>query len=384
MSERTLVITNDFPPRAGGIQSFIYGLVIRQPADSIVVYCPQWHGATAFDAKQPFPVVRHRGSLMLPDPFVLKRAREIVRTHACTRVLYGATIPLALLSPALAKTGIERFVGITHGHEAAWSGISGGEQLMHRIGEHTDTITYLGEYTRQRIAGALSPAAASRMRQLVPGVDDVRFHPSNKEAGLAVRERLGLAGRPVVVCVSRLLPRKGQDLLIRALPKIAKRVPNVALLIVGSGPSRAKLEKLVVAQGVRNDVLITGVVPFSELPAYYAAGDVFAMPCRTRKRGFDFEGLGIVYLEASATGLPLVVGNSGGAPDAVLDGQTGLVVDGNSLTETANSISDLLADPQRREQLGAAGRAWIEAEWQWSRSAGRLTELLEGRDPEVG
>ncbi|MEI8083716.1 MAG: alpha-(1-2)-phosphatidylinositol mannosyltransferase, partial [Actinomycetes bacterium] len=171
MTGRTLVITNDFPPRAGGIQSFVYGLVIRQPTDSVVVYCPKWRGCGEFDAKQPFPVVRHRNSLMLPTPGVLRTARRTIERFGCDRVLYGATAPLGLLAASLGRSGVERQVGITHGHEAAWSDIAGVSRLIHRIGEHTDTITYLGQYTRERIAGALSPQAAGRMRQLVPGVD---------------------------------------------------------------------------------------------------------------------------------------------------------------------------------------------------------------------
>jgi len=380
---RTLVITNDFPPRAGGIQSFVYGLVIRQPAGSVVVYCPKWRGSVEFDAAQPFPVVRHRNTLMLPDPGVLHTARRVIEQYGCDSVLYGATAPLGLLAAALGRSGITHQVGITHGHEAAWSDIPGVSRLIHRIGQHTDTITYLGQYTRDRLAAALGPRAARRMRQLVPGVDDATFHPRNHAEGLRVRERHGFADRPVIVCVSRLMPRKGQDLLIRALPSIAASVPGAALMIVGGGPYRDKLEKLVLSEGLQRDVVITGAVPYAELPAHYAAGDVFAMPCRTRRQGLDFEGLGIVYLEASATGLPVVAGNSGGAPDAVLDGVTGVVVDGDSLASTASAIAGLLGDPDRCRQMGAAGRAWIDADWQWPGNAARLTELLAGRDPDL-
>ncbi|MEI8083807.1 MAG: glycosyltransferase family 4 protein, partial [Actinomycetes bacterium] len=152
---------------------------------------------------------------------------------------------------------------------------------------------------------------------------------------------------------------------------------------VGGGPYRDKLEKRVLSEGLQRDVVITGAVPYAQLPAHYAAGDVFAMPCRTRGHGLDFEGLGIVYLEASATGLPVVSGNSGGAPDAVVDGVTGLVVDGDSLRSTAKAVADLLGDPVRCRQMGDAGRAWIESDWQWPNNAQRLTDLLAGRDPDA-
>lgn len=383
MTNRTLVITNDFPPRPGGIQSFVHGLVVRQPEGSIVVYAPKWKGAAKFDAAQPFPVVRHSTSLMLPEPSVLRRSKQIAAAEGCTRVLFGATAPLGLLAGSLRKSGIERLVGITHGHEAAWAVTPGAKQVLHRIGETTDTITYLGEYTRSRIARALSPEAASRMRQLVPGVDDQTFSPANAGAGALVRERLGLTGRPVIVCVSRLMPRKGQDTLIEALPEVARAVPGAALLIVGGGPYRHDLQQMVADRGLAKSVVITGSVPFEQLPAHYAAGDVFAMPCRTRKRGLDVEGLGIVYLEASATGLPVIAGASGGAPDAVLDGETGYVVPGRSPTVVADRLIELLQNPERAARMGQAGRAWVEGTWNWPLLAGRLTDLLDGRDPDA-
>ncbi len=379
----TLVVTNDFPPRAGGIQSFVQGLVSRQPAESVTVYAPAWKGAAAYDAEQPYEVVRHRTSLMLPEPFVIRRARELMRTTGSTRVLFGAAAPLGLISDALRGVGAEHIVGITHGHEAAWASLPGSSQALRVIGDRTDTITYLGDYTRSRIAGALSDRAAARMRQLVPGVDDEVFHPRNRAAGDEVRERHGLDGRPVIVCVSRLMPRKGQDTLIEALPIIQRQIPDAALLIVGGGPHREQLQQLVEELGLQRDVVLTGTVPWEELPAHYAAGDVFAMPCRTRNRGLDVEGLGIVYLEASATGLPVVAGDSGGAPDAVIEGETGYVVEGGDPAAAARRLVQLLADDQLRARLGANGRAWIEAKWRWPLISDRLSMLLAGQDPDA-
>ncbi|MDX6743191.1 glycosyltransferase family 4 protein [Actinocorallia sp. A-T 12471] len=372
---KSLVVTNDFPPRAGGIQQFVHQLALRRPEGSVVVYAPKWKGARAFDAAQPFEVVRHPTSLMLPEPSVLRRAREIARAEGCDTVVFGAAAPLGLLAPALRSAGIGRAVGITHGHEAAWAQLPGARTLLRRIGDGLDVLTYLGEYTRSRMAAALSPQAAARMTRLAPGVDDGVFRPD--AGGADVRKRYGLDGRPVAVCVSRLVPRKGQDALIRVWPAVRARVPDAALLLVGGGPYRAELERLVDEAGVRDSVVLTGSVPWQELPAHYAAGDVFAMPCRTRRGGLDVEGLGIVYLEASATGLPVVAGDSGGAPDAVLEGETGTVVPGTSPGAIADAVASLLEDPEAARAMGERGRAWVEREWTWARQAARFTALLE-------
>ncbi|MGW3392875.1 glycosyltransferase family 4 protein [Streptomyces sp. NRRL F-5193] len=378
---KTLIVTNDFPPRPGGIQAFLHNMALRLDPDRLVVYASTWkrgrEGAEAtalFDAEQPFTVVRDRTTMLLPTPRVTARATALLREHGCESVWFGAAAPLGLMAPALRKAGAKRLVATTHGHEAGWAQLPAARQLLRRIGEGTDTITYLGEYTRTRIASALTPAAAGRMVQLPPGVDEKTFHPGS--GGDEVRARLGLTDRPVVVCVSRLVPRKGQDTLIRALPRILRRVPDAVLLIVGGGPYEKDLRRLAVETGVTASVRFTGAVPWSELPAHYGAGDVFAMPCRTRRGGLDVEGLGIVYLEASATGLPVVAGDSGGAPDAVLDGETGWVVRGDSAEDTADRVTTLLLDPELRARMGERGRAWVEEKWRWDLLAERLRELL--------
>jgi phosphatidylinositol alpha-1,6-mannosyltransferase len=291
---------------------------------------------------------------------------------------------LGLLAPRLRSRGLAPIVAMTHGHEAAWASTPGARSVLRSIGDSVDTVTYLGEYTRQRIASALRPQAAARMRRLVPGVDAETFHPRVREQARGLREELGLADRPVVVCVSRLMPRKGQDTLIRALPRLQRVVPDAALLIVGGGPYRSKLDALVAQTGVMDSVVLTGGVPWEALPSHYAAGDVFAMPCRTRNRGWDVEGLGIVYLEASAIGLPVIAGNSGGAPDAVLEGETGFVVDGRDPDQVAARLAHLLQDPARAVAMGARGRRWVEDDWTWPTVSRRLTDLLDGVDPDRG
>lgn len=372
---RTLVVTNDFPPRAGGIQTFVYELAIRQPPDSLVVYCPDWPGAREFDARQPFPVIRAKGRALLPAPAVARQACRLALQYGCDAAWFGSAAPLGVLAPVLRRrTGVRRTVALTHGHEAAWATVPFGRQILRRIAGGLDAVTYLGPYTRGRMAPALTTARS--VVHLPPGVDTGTFHPGVD--GTPIRQRYGLGERPTVVCVSRLVVRKGQDVLIEALPWIQEQVPRAALLIVGTGSDRPRLERLAARGGVAADVIFTGAVPAEELPQHYAAGDVFAMPCRTRHGGMDVEGLGIVYLEASATGLPVVAGSSGGAPDAVRDGETGFVVDGRDMPEVVARLTRLLTDPEIAATMGRCGREWVEAQWRWPVLAGRLAGLIAG------
>ncbi|PPK64192.1 glycosyltransferase family 4 protein [Actinokineospora auranticolor] len=370
---KTLLVTNDFPPRPGGIQTYLHSFAKWLPGQELVVYAPAWDGAAAFDAAQPFQVVRHPGKLMVPTPSVARRAREILRAEGCDSVWFGAAAPLALLGPGLRRAGARRIVASTHGHEVGWSMLPAARQAIRRIGSTTDVITYVSRYTRGRFAAAFGAQAALEL--LPSGVDTEVYRP-DPAARAEIRARHGLGDRPVIVCVSRLMPRKGQDVLIRALPEIRKRVPDAALLLVGGGPYRPRLEAL--AQQAGGDVVFTGSVPWEELPAHYAVGDVFAMPCRTHGKGLDVEALGIVFLEAAATGLPVIVGDSGGAPETVLDGETGHVVHGREVSKIAEHIADLLVDKGKAAQMGAAGRRWMEKSWQWPDRAARLRHLLDG------
>ncbi len=376
MTGRTLVVTNDFPPRPGGIQTFVWELLTRLDPEKVVVFASTWKDPSAFDAEAPFPIIRESGSVMLPLPKTRDRAVGLLKEHGCDSVLFGAAAPLGLLAEDLRQAGANVTVGLTHGHEAGWAGYPVLRQVLRMVGSRLDVMTYLGEYTAGKIASALGPDARARLTRLTPGVDVTTFHPGVD--GAPIRERYGLTDRKVIACVSRLMPRKGQDTLIRAMPDILRSVPEATLLIVGGGPYRETLTKLAAETGVAEQVVITGGVPYAELPAHYAAGDIFAMPCRSRHRGLDVEGLGIVYLEAAAVGLPVVAGDSGGAPDAVLDGETGYVVGGRDLAQVTNRVVGLLMDPVLAVEMGQKGRDWVLDQWQWQSKADRLAEILSG------
>ena len=378
---RILLVTNDFPPRRGGIQSYLENLVtelVRTGAHSLTVYAPTWKGDQEYDrrARQTgFEVVRHPTTLMLPQPAVARRMRALITAHDVDTVWFGAAAPLALLAPRAREAGASRVIASTHGHEVGWSMLPLARNALRRIGDETDVVTFISQYTRGRFAGAFGPDAA--LERLAPGVDTDRFEPDSV-ARAQMRARYRLGNRPVVVCVSRLVPRKGQDMLIRALPALRQRIEGTALVIVGGGPYRDELQRLARRFGVAEHVVFTDAVPSDELPAHHAMADVFAMPCRTRGRGLDVEGLGIVYLEASAMGIPVVAGNSGGAPESVRDGETGLVVDGWDVGAITAAVGDLLADPARAAAMGAAGRRWVIDDWQWRAKAERLSVLLTG------
>ncbi|MFF5263158.1 glycosyltransferase family 4 protein [Actinomadura viridis] len=369
---RCLIVTNDFPPRQGGIETFVYELARRFPPGEAVVYTSAEPGAARFDAGLPFPVVRDPARTLLPTPRVARTARRLAAAHGCDRVWFGAAAPLGLLAGPLGLPS----VATTHGHEVWWAGVPGPRQALRRIGARAGIVTYLTEHTRARIAPALGPRA--RTARLVPGVDAAAFRPG-AEGAAEVRERHGLGDRPVVLTVSRLVPRKGQDRLIRALPLVREAVPDATLLVVGAGPQDFWLRGQA-AEGV----VFAGGRPHAELPPYYAAADVFAMPCRARRLGLETEGLGIVYLEAAAAGLPVLAGDAGGAPEAVRHGETGIVVDGRSVPEIAGRLVELLGDAAARTEMGARGRAWVREEWSWEGSYERLRELLDRACSTVG
>lgn len=373
----TLLVTNDFPPRAGGIQHYLHAVAGLLPPGELAVYAPAWPGAAGFDAGLPYPVHRHPGSLMLPVPAVARRAAELARAHGADTVWFGAAAPLAVLGPALRRaTGAARVLASSHGHEVGWSMVPGARATLRCIGRHADVVTVVSHYTRRRIAAALGPGAV--LEYVPPGVDAAAFRP-DPGARAELRRRYGLGAAPVVTCVGRLVPRKGQDVLLRALPRIRALAPGARLLIVGDGPDRARLRRLATACGVGEAVVFTGDVPAAELAAHHAVGDVFAMPCRTRGGGLDVEGLGIVFLEAAASGLPVVAGDSGGAPETVREGRTGHVVSGRDIDAVASTVGGLLADLDRAATTGAAGRVWMQEAWTWQATAAGFTRLLRSR-----
>jgi len=277
------------------------------------------------------------------------------------------------MSPTLRKAGARRIVALTHGHEVWWAKVFPFNVILRRIGSTTDCLTYLGEYTYTAISQALTTKSTATMQKIAPGIDIDHFTSVDASS---LRQSLGLNEKKVIVSVGRLVHRKGQDFLIKSMPQILTAVPDAHLLLIGQGPYRAHLEKLVTQYSLQANVTFIGRIQYNDLPGYICVGDIFAMPSRSRFAGLEVEGLGIVYLEASACGLPVIAGASGGAPDAVIEGVTGFIVDGTSTQQIAQRAIQLLGDEKLRRDMGSAGRVWIEKEWRWQIWASKFSQLL--------
>ncbi len=319
-------------------------------------------------------MIRDRSRILLPTIRVNRAVKQISRKYHLENAFFGAAAPLGIMSRSLRKSGIKNVVALTHGHEVWWSKLWPFKWVLKFIGNNIGHLTYLGDFTRGEISKSLSNEAIAAMVKIAPGIDTSHFrpYPDSKE----LRESLGLTDKKVILSVGRLVHRKGQDTLISALPAILKAHPDAHILLIGEGPHRGHLQKLVSNLGVVNSVTFIGRIQYSELPRYICVGDIFAMPSRSRLGGLEVEGLGIVYLEASACGLAVIAGKSGGAPDAVLEGVTGLIVDGTNPNDVARAAIDLLSEPIRAENMGREGRDWIEKNWSWDSWSSTFNSLL--------
>lgn len=371
---KTLFVTNDFGPRAGGIETFVHGLIERFPKGSVIVYTSQQGDTAEYDGKwlaeYGVQVIRDRAKMLLPTPRVIFQVRKVVAKERPQSLVFGAAAPLAMMGKVL---NVPRKIAITHGHEVWWAKVPPFNLAMRLIGNSVDHLTYLGSYTKSQISKSLSKRAKTAMIHIAPGIDTNTFKPVDASA---LRAELGLTDKEVIVSVGRLVPRKGQDELVKALPEILKSHPNAHLLFVGTGTYRKVLDNLISDRSLEKHVTFTGRVQYEDLSKYICVGDIFAMPSRSRMAGLEVEGLGIVYLEASACGLPVLGGDSGGAPDAVLPGVTGLVVNGRDNKAIAEAAIKLLeAD---RKAMGQAGRNWAVETWDWQIWAKKFVQLTRG------
>jgi len=376
--DKVLFITNDFGPRTGGIETFVIGLIERRAYASTIVYTSMQENSQEYDAnwerKFGVKVIRDSSKILLPTPKVARKVSELVKAENINTVAFGAAAPLGLLAHSIKRAGVVRIVALTHGHEVWWARVFPFNLLIRRIGRGVDSLTYLGEYTHQMISRALDQRAKLAMVKIAPGIDTQHFSPRNSDD---LRTSLKLAEKKVIVCVARLVHRKGQDRLIEAMPEILSAIPNAHLLIVGEGPYRQQLVKRVNQLKIKDDVTFVGRIGYEQLPEYICAGDLFAMPSRSRFWGLEVEGLGISYLEASACGLPVIAGNSGGAPDAVDEGKSGVVVSGINNDAIAKAVVKFLNDPEISKTMGDYGRKWVVEKWRWEIWSEAFEQLLK-------
>ena len=377
VSNPVLFVTNDFGPRAGGIETFIIGLIQRRPYGQTIVYTSAQDNSQQYDAEwlanYGVRVLRDRSKILLPTPSVLFHLKKIIQKEGIKTAAFGAAAPLGLLSAGMKRSGVKRTVALTHGHEVWWAKVFPFNLLLRRVGSTVDVLTYLGEFTRNAISKGLTTKAQASMVKIAPGIDIDHFIPTDASV---LRESLGIAEKKVIVSVGRLVHRKGQDHLIKAMPEILKVVPSAHLLLVGDGPYRDHLQKLVKEHKLDTSVTFIGRIQYKDLPMYLCAGEIFAMPSRSRLMGLEVEGLGIVYLEASACGLPVLAGDSGGAPDAVVQNKTGLVVDGTDNIKIATAAIELLTNVESSQKMGLAGRQWIIDNWRWEIWSKDFEDLL--------
>jgi phosphatidylinositol alpha-1,6-mannosyltransferase len=371
-----LLITNDFGPRAGGIESYILGLLERMPNGEVIVYTSNQGDTRSYDQlwwdQHQVRIYRDRATILLPTPRVTRAVSQVLRENQIKTIWFGSAAPLGLMAGAARKAGASRVVALTHGHEIWWTRIWPFSAAIKTIGDRSDLVTYLGEYTRQRLTRKISP---SKLIHSPPGIDIEHFRPRPEDAD-GLRDELALQGKRVIISVGRLVHRKGQDKLIEAMPQILSSLPNAHLLIVGVGPRRRALEKLVKKLRLEPSVTFIGRVLHQELPKYLSVGEVFVMPARDRFFGLEVEGLGIVYLEAGSCGLPVVAGRSGGAPDAIIEGETGFLVDGKVREEIAEATLRILSDEELSRRMSEKARLFTKENWSWKRWSEEFNEKV--------
>lgn len=351
---RLLVITNDFPPNPGGIENYVFSLVRRWTAGEVVVVTRSMPGAAEFDAAQDFEIVREPVDTLLPTPGLARRLLELIARGGFQAVHFPSALPLGLLGAGL---GLPYAVSVHGGEFLLASRLPLARRALKSVCRKAGVMLPESSFAEALVGRLLGSGTA--MRRVTCGVDAGRYAP-----GAARPVQLDASG-PVIVSVSRLVPRKGARTLIEALPQVLSHFPEAHLLVVGGGPDFDRLTAMVKSGRLERSVTMTGPQPWDRVPSFLAAGTIFALPTRNRFFGTETEGLPLVYVEGAAAGLPLIGGDVGGVRDAVRPGETGLLVDGSSAEQTAGAILRLLQNPSEAQRMGDAGRRMVLEEFTW-------------------
>lgn len=369
-----LLVTNDFPPKLGGIQNYLWELWRRLPPEDFTVLTSPYKGASEFDRAQPYRVVRTPEPVLLPSPVMVRRINSLAREVGAEVVVLDPAVPLGLVGPYLQVP----YAVALHGAEVTVPGhLPLGRQALAHVLGHARLLITGGAYPwaeALRVQRRLPPAV-----DVPPGVDLTRFAPGDSAARSTARARFACpANAPVVLSVSRLVPRKGMDVLIEAAARLRStgEFPGLDVVIAGEGRDRGRLERLISKTG--SPVRLVGRISDAELPRLYTAADIFVLCCRARWGGLEQEGFGIVLLEAAASGLACIAGDSGGASDAVAHGRTGLVVARpQDPADLAGALARLLRDPVVTARMGVEGRLRAVNEFSYDMLAARLREALD-------
>jgi phosphatidyl-myo-inositol dimannoside synthase len=369
----SLLVTNDFPPKLGGIQSYLWELWRRLPAAETTVLTAAFDGAAAFDAAQAFRVERRRERVLLPRRDLSRRVNDLAREVRADVVFVDPMLPLGMIVPSITAAPA---VLIAHGAEITVPGRSWPTRpAARRVLNHVAGVVAAGHYPLaecDRVVGRRLPAVV-----VPPGVDPVRFVPLAPEERILVRKRFDIdPDRPVVLGLSRLVPRKGFDRLIEAVA--GPELKDVQLVIGGAGRDSARLQRMAVEAGIAARTRFLGRVADADLPAVMGMADVFVMLCRDRWRGLEAEGFGIVFLEAAACGVPAIAGRSGGSHEAVVDGETGFVVESDDVASVRLRLRDLIGDTALRAELGRAARERARSELSYDALVPTLAPVAAG------
>jgi phosphatidyl-myo-inositol dimannoside synthase len=371
-----LLVTNDFPPKIGGIQTYLWELWRRLPEGEAIVLTTPYEGDSAFDRSAPMPIVRTRERLLLPTPALERQIVQIARDRNIEHIVLDPALPIAWLGPRLKRQGF-RYSVVLHGAEVTVPGrLPISKQLLARVLKNADHIIAAGGYPLAEGEHAAGKTLVSSV--IAPGIDVDRFTPlRSTDDPVEIRERLGLPkSGPLLVSTSRLVPRKGRDVLIRAGEVLRSEFPDLSIAISGTGRDLKRLHKIS-AKYPNVDVRFLGRLSEDDLADLYRIADLFVMLCRNRWQGLEQEGFGIVFLEAAASGVAQVAGRSGGSHEAVIDGVTGVIVDRpNSVKDSADAIAQLLRDPAKRAAMGRVSRERVVDQCTYDLMAERLLKTL--------
>ena len=372
MMGRHLLVTNDFPPKLGGIQQYLWELWRRLDTDRFEIHTTPYANDEAFDAEQSFSIVRSQEPVLLPYPWLAKRMNHAADAFGADLIVIDPAVPLGIIGPALNRP----YAVVLHGAEVTVPGrLPGARQALARVLDQATGVISAGEYA---LAEA-ERAVGRELRSVVipPGVDVDRYRPVADADTLAVRERFDIGpDAPFVFRVSRLVPRKGMDTLIASASRLKASFPDLVVAIAGDGRDRARLQRRIDDLGA--PVRLLGRITDDDKAALLGAADLFAMLCRNRWNGLEQEGFGIVFVEAAAAGTAQIAGDSGGASEAVAHGETGVVLEVDAtIAEVTTTIAALLDDPLRLASMGTASRDRATAKFSYDGLATRLQATLD-------